>query len=90
MVGPRVKLVLAAAGLVTAGWTLGTAQTRQPDFEFVIDAAGGQTRVQCVRGCELAWVERGLNPNSRPTATFSFGCSGERCASGRVGGWVTR
>lgn len=81
---------VAALALIGIGWSLGKAQTVQPDFELVISAPGGQTSIQCVRGCELMWVERGPNPNSRPTATFSFGCGAERCASGRIGGWITR
>jgi hypothetical protein len=80
------------------GWTLGSAQDRQPEFELVITAPGGptnttpegMTRVECVGGCELMWVERGLNPNSTPSSTFSFGCGAERCVSGKIGGWVKR
>jgi hypothetical protein len=85
-----------AVAFTALGWTLGRAQARQPDFELVITAPGGpanttregMTKVECVRGCELMWVERGLNPNSRPSSTFSFGCGAESCASGRIGGWV--
>jgi hypothetical protein len=47
--------------------------------------------VECVRGCELAWTERGVNPNARRMAAFTFACNGPsqpRCTSGRIGGWV--
>lgn len=72
------------------GWALGRAQTSAPDFEIVVNAPGGPTTIECVRGCTLAWVERGLNPNSRATAKFSFSCGASECSSGRVGGWVSR
>ena len=89
-IGLRVFLV--AVAFTALGWTLGRAQARQPDFELVITAPGGptnttregMTKVECLRGCELMSVERGLNSSS----TFSFGCGAEWCASGRIGGWL--
>jgi hypothetical protein len=92
----RLKFVLVAVAFSALGWTFGRAQSRQPDFELVITAPGGptnttpegMTKVECVRGCELIWAERGLNPNSRGSSTFRFGCGAEWCASGRIGGWI--
>ncbi len=54
--------------------------------------AGRQTSVECRRGCELAWVERGLNPSATPQPTFTFNCGGtlDRCSSYKIGGWVKR
>jgi len=52
----------------------------------------GATTITCVKGCTLAWVERGVNPNSQPLLTFSYRRTGptvERCSSGKVGGWIT-
>jgi len=94
----RLLVVFVAVAFTALGWTLGRAQALQPDFELVITAPGGptnttlagMTKVECVRGCELMWVERGLNPNSGTSPTFSFGCGAEWCASGRIGGWVKR
>ena len=80
--------ILVTVILVFLGWMLGRAQTSAPAFEFVVDAPGGETTIECVRGCELAWVERGLNPNSTPTKSFKYRCTGPRCSSGRVGGWL--
>jgi hypothetical protein len=80
-----------AAGLVGLGWIGGAAQTRQPDFEVIVKAPAGETTIECVRGCQLGWVERGLNASSTPRQSFSFGCSGDstgRCSSGKVGGWI--
>ena len=81
------RLALAAA-LVVAGWTIGRAQAIQPDFEILVDAPGGKTSIGCLRGCGLAWVQRGLNPTAKPGQTFTFSCSSERCGSGTVGGWT--
>jgi hypothetical protein len=83
-----VSLIGALVGI---GWIAGKAQTSQPDFEIVVKASSGETSIECVRGCELAWVERGLNPNSQTMRTFTFKCSGGTgpyCQSGKVGGWI--
>jgi hypothetical protein len=89
----RTSLLIAIAGaLVGLGWTVAKAQSSQPNFEIVINAPEGETTVQCVRGCNLAFVERGLNPNQTPTPTFTFNCRNapdRRCSSMKVGGWIT-
>ena len=84
-----VVRILVAATLVGLGWAAGKAQSTQPDFELVVDAPAGKTSIECVRGCGLLWVERGVNPASQLQQTFTFSCSGpERCSSRKVGGWV--
>jgi len=35
------------------GWVVGRAQSANPDFELVVTAPGGETSVECVRGCDL-------------------------------------
>jgi hypothetical protein len=52
------KAVTAALALVLVlfGWVVGRSQASQPDFEFTVDAPSGETTVQCVRGCELLWL----------------------------------
>ena len=80
--------ILVGVILAFLGWTLGRAQTSAPAFEFIVDAPGGETTIECVKGCELAWVERGLNPNSTTAKSFKYQCTGPRCSSGRVGGWL--
>jgi hypothetical protein len=87
----RLTVVLM---LLACGWSIGRAQTPQPDFELVVDAPVGATTVVCKRGCTLAWVERGI-PSSTDArkSEFEFKCSGpsaQRCSSYTVGGWVTR
>ncbi|MGH9160065.1 MAG: hypothetical protein ACRD2X_08765 [Vicinamibacteraceae bacterium] len=89
--GRRVLCVAVAVALIGLGWTAGKAQAPAPDFELIIDAPAGQTSVQCLRGCELMWVQRGVNSNDTPQSTFSFGCRGaavERCSSAKIGGWI--
>jgi hypothetical protein len=84
--------VAISALLIGLGWTVGKAQTTQPDFELIVTAPAGETTVECRRGCELVWVER-VNPAARRLSTFTFECSGgsvERCSSARIGGWVKR
>jgi len=79
------RLVIAAA-LAASGWVAGRAQTTAPTFELVVTAPGGNTTIECRRGCELAWVERGVS--SKPMQSFTYGCSAATCSSGRVGGWI--
>jgi hypothetical protein len=80
--------VAVAVALILVGWAVGRGQTVAPDFELVVDAPGGETTIQCVKGCKLAWVERGVNPNATPIPTFTYRCTGSRCSSARVGGWL--
>jgi hypothetical protein len=75
--------------LIVAGWVAGRAQSPAPAFELLVDAPEGQTTIKCISGCELAWVERGVNPNYKATPTFTYSCKGTpRCSSGGVGGWL--
>lgn len=85
----KLIFVVAAVVLVGLGWVVGATQS-SPDFELLVDAPGGQTTIECVRGCNLAWVERGINSNATPSGTFTFSCTAGRCSSARVGGWLTR
>lgn len=84
----RLSRLAIAAALVALGWAAGRAQTSEPAFEIVVTAPGGKTTIECRRGCALAWVERGVNANSQPMQTFTYGCSASSCSSGRVGGWI--
>jgi hypothetical protein len=90
----RVLLRLGIAlGLVAGGWSIGRAQTRQPDFVIVVDAPAGTTDIECRRGCELGWVERGDPASAGRVQTFTYSCGGRadaRCSSYQVGGWVKR
>ena len=80
--------VVAAMMLILVGWVIGRAQTSEPALELVVNAPSGETTIECVKGCALAWVDRGVNPNSMATGKFTYRCTAARCSSGRVGGWL--
>jgi len=88
------RRAVIAVALVLLGWVAGRAQSsNEPDFEITINAPEGETVVECVRGCGLQWVARGVNPDGVPQRTFSWKCQGPpsgRCGSGRIGGWLQR
>jgi len=86
----KISMVMVAFTLVAIGWFGAKAQSSPPDFELIVDAPSGETTVECVRGCALVWVERGINPNAVPQGKFTYGCGASRCSSGRIGGWLTR
>ena len=91
----RIALrVLLAVLLVGVGWSVGQAQGSGPNFEIRIDAPEGRTNVECVRGCQLSWVERMVPENVKPEkTTFTYSCSNSangRCGSGRIGGWIVK
>jgi hypothetical protein len=88
--GRVIVLVVFALTLIAIGWFGAKAQSSSPDFELIVTAPSGETTVECVRGCKLAWVERGLNPNQGADGKFIYSCGAVRCASGKVGGWVSR
>jgi hypothetical protein len=89
-----MALICFALLFLTIGWAAAAiTQAGQPDFELIVNAPAGQTTIECVRGCNLAWVERGVNPNAIPVPEFRFSCGGQfatACSSGRVGGWIVR
>jgi hypothetical protein len=80
--------------LIGVGWIAGRAQGTGPDFVIRVDAPEGKTNIECVSGCQLAWIER-MDPSSvKPTSNaFYYGCSNAsagRCGSGRIGGWIKK
>ena len=86
-------IIPTALVMLLVGWAAGRAQgPGEPAFEIRVNAPGGETTIECVRGCTLAWVQRGVNPNALPQSTFTYSCTGAaappRCSSGRVGGWI--
>jgi len=90
-----VRILIQAAlalALVGTGWVAAKAQLQKspPDFELQIDAPTGYTAIKCTRGCRLASVQRGVDPNFSPQPSIAFECGdGSRCGSNLlVGGWV--
>lgn len=86
-----VRIAVAVA-LLGCGWSVGRAQSRQPDFELMVDAPGGATTVQCVRGCNLQFHMDAGNSDNIPSSTFSFNCPGgtPRCSSRTINGYLRR
>lgn len=96
---PTLRFLLVSGLMLLAGWTAGRAQTSAPDFELVVSTkatdTGMDTTVECVRGCKLAWVQRGVNPRAARLSSFEFSCNGNgtgvsQCPSGIVGGWLQK
>ena len=68
----RVLIHVAIAFvLVAVGWAVGRAQTRLGDFEIEIDAPGGSTRIECVRGCSLIGSRDVGNPRAERLRKYS-------------------
>jgi len=88
MLGPAIRTLTFLIAAVLIGWAVGRAETSTPDFELIVNAPGGETSVECVRGCDLRWWERGPNPNSGLMNKFTFRCGAAECSSGRIGGWL--
>jgi len=82
----RVAVALALLGF---GWSMGRAQSSQPDFELMVEAPGGATTVQCVKGCDLLFH---MDVGNVPSPTFSFNCSGGTswCYSQTINGYLKR
>jgi hypothetical protein len=90
MTSAFIRTLAVAVTMLALGWSAGRSQApAPPDFELLVDAPPGETTIECVRGCALAWVQRGVNPSAVPIPKFTYSCSGSaRCSSGRVGGWT--
>jgi hypothetical protein len=86
----KVFIAAIALLLVSFGWVAGRSQASAPPFEFIVNAPSGETVVECVRGCDLLWVERGIPDNATPQTRFTYSCGAARCSSGSIGGWLTR
>lgn len=77
--------VIVGVALVGLGWVAGAAQTVRGDFELRIDAVGGTTNVECVRGCGLIGSRDVLNPRASQMRTYGFSCTAGRCQASVVG-----
>lgn len=75
--------------LLGVGWTAGAAARPEPEFTLAIDAPGGQTRVECVSGCQLIGGRDLPNPAAGPMKVYSYGCGAARCQA-QVAGWRTQ
>ena len=87
-----VKRALWSFFLVGLGWAVGNAQRSKPQFMISINAPAGETRVECVSGCELMGSRDLGNPNAGRLKVYTFGCSGsrdQRCGA-LVAGWLVQ
>jgi len=97
-----IKRIVAATGLLAAGWTAGqAAQPPQADFEITITSNSTpsvlspnnelrETTVTCTRGCGLQFIR--MTPDkSKAEPSFTYGCSSSATnCRGSVHGWVIR
>jgi hypothetical protein len=88
---PLVKRLSCAFLLLGLGWAIGHAQRAEPEFMISIDAPAGETRIECVSGCQLTGARDLGNPNAGRANTYRYSCSGQsqRCYA-KAGGWLIR
>jgi hypothetical protein len=87
----NLRLLLITALLLFVDWRVGKAQTTAPDFEIVVTPTSTGMAVKCVRGCNLSWVQRGVNPQAKAMSEFEYSCKGgSPCSSGTIGGWLRK
>lgn len=87
-----LKRAFRAFSLVGFGWAVGFAQRSEPDFMIAINAPVGQTRVECLSGCELMGARDRGNPKAGRLTVYTYGCSGrnvQRCGA-QIAGWLVR
>lgn len=87
----RRKAFLAFV-LVGSGWAVGYAQRSEPEFMMAIDAPAGETRVECISGCEMIGARDLGNPNAGRLKVYTYGCRGrnvQRCQA-QIAGWLVR
>ena len=84
-----MKGAFLAFVLVGLGWAIGYAQRPEPEFMIAIDAPVGETRVECLSGCELIGARDLGNPNAGRLKVYGYGCNARRCKA-RVAGWLVR
>ena len=86
----KAFMAVVALLLISFGWIAGRSQTSTPDFELIVNAPSGETIIECVHGCNLLWVERGIPENATPQTRFIYSCGAARCSSGSIAGWISR
>jgi len=81
------SLALVVLGI---GWTVGYAQRPEPEFMLSIEAPVGETRIECVSGCQLIGARDVGVPSAGRMKTYTFSCTGSHRCKGSAGGWVAR
>jgi hypothetical protein len=86
----RTHQFFVALILLGSGWAVGYAQRPEPQFMLSIEAPAGETKLECVSGCQLIGARDVGNPNAGRMKSYTFSCSGpgsHRC-KGAAGGWL--
>ena len=92
-VRPTFAFAKCEATECSSGQVLGgvVSQSPSPDFDLWVANKIDGTVIRCVRGCKFAAVV-GAPKSDDPLVTrlseVRFPCSGQSCASGRIGGWI--
>jgi hypothetical protein len=75
-----VRLAIVA-GLALAGWSVGRAQTQVAEFELTVTAPGGQTVIECRKGCDFQYDVGNTANLPKPNTRFQFACTTQTCAA---------
>jgi hypothetical protein len=82
-----LSLALVALGV---GWSVGYAQRPEPEFMLSIDAPVGETRIECLSGCQLIGARDVGVPSAGRMRTYTFSCTDPHRCKGAAGGWMIR
>ena len=76
---------------IALGFAMGHAQVPEPEFLLAIDAPVGETRIECLSGCELMGARDLGNPNAGRMTEYVYACSGQGIMrfTARAAGWRT-
>lgn len=89
MAGRPIKFALALI-LLGSAWAAGYAQRSEPEFMLSIDAPAGETRIDCVSGCQLIGARDVGVPSAAPMKSYTFACTDPHRCKGAAGGWMVK
>jgi hypothetical protein len=86
----RMKKFAIALVLLGSGWAVGQARRPTPEFMLSIDAPVGETRIECVSGCQLIGARDVGVPSAGRMKSYTFSCTDPHRCKGAVGGWLVK
>ena len=86
----RSKQSILALIILGTGWAVGYAQRPEPQFMLSIEAPMGETRIECVSGCQLIGARDVGVPSAGRMKSYTFSCTGTHRCKGAAGGWLTQ
>jgi hypothetical protein len=86
----RMKKFAIALILLGSGWAVGQAQRPAPEFMISIDAPVGETRIECVSGCQLIGARDVGVPSAGRMKSYTFSCTDPHRCKGAAGGWLVK